>query len=112
MKFIVSLQSVGDVITNSSSEVFVIAGDAHDKKQIINVCKSFIEQEGSSGIGGECTVKLLERKELLAHPYRHGITVEKYKGLPGPFIVIDIDWNREMSIEWIKGHFDIIETIV
>lgn len=112
MKFIVSLQSIGNIITNSSSEVFVIAGDSYDKKQIINILKDIIDEEGCSGVGGECDIKLLEKKELLAYPYRLEIHPEKYTNLSGPFIRIDIDWAKKKSIEWIKSHFTVIDQFV
>lgn len=112
MKFIVPLQSVSDIITNSSSEVFIISGDSYDRKQIVNYLKKAIDKEECSGVGGDCDLKLLEKKELLAYPYRLEITPEKYANLSGPFIRVDVDWARKKSIEWIKSHFTVIEQFV
>jgi hypothetical protein len=119
--FVIKIQSISDIITNSSSEVFVINTSSNQidsiVKDILNTGKINFENDHDfcSGMGGELGVYTWEngfRKFKHNHvKYRHDdtFTPEKWAEEIGrpleelkKIILVDIDWSREETIQHIK----------
>lgn len=125
-KFIIQIQSISDIITNSSSEVFVINTSENlvesVVEEILRVGETHLESEedGCSGMGGELMVYTWEngfRKfKHTREKYRHDptFTPERWAeeiGVPlqtlKSTIVVDIDYSRQATINFIKAFFNV-----
>jgi len=120
----IKIQSFSDIITNSSSELFVFRSnesvktlqkmiDAHyEKYSIYNLPekeRDFFEGDDSynscSGMGGEH--KVIKFKE--GDEYYYGCDIEKFrkysKGDISDIFLLDIDWSSKATIEWFEENF-------
>ena len=133
-RLIIKIQSISDIITNSSSEVFVINNSSeplhNTVKDIIKTGNKFYHDgdECCSGMGGEFGVYTWENGfRMYKHRHKHsrnnpdytpqmwadeiGIPLEKLMSV----IVVDIDWSRKSTIDYIVKNYgaqevDTIET--
>ena len=127
-KLIIKLQSVSDIITNSSSEVFLCENKT---EMTIEQLKEFIYEynrsnqfEGdwntwlkmsqeerdkydtSGGMGGfldVCTYEDLEEGYWLKHHIENLDNPEKY-------LIVDTDWCHNATIKWITENLGAIST--
>ena len=125
-KFIIQIQSISDIITNSSSEVFVINTSENlvesVVEEILRVGETHLEsgEDRCSGMGGELMVYTWEngfRKfKHTREKYRHDstFTPERWAeeiGVPlqtlKSTIVVDIDYSRQATINFIKMFFNV-----
>ena len=128
-RFLIPIQSFSDIITNSSSELFVSRMKKKSNfrvyeieeilKKIFDEDKEYRDENENnpyspykdyeideiSGMGGSCKVRILSHNEGM------GWLTEKqqkqYKDVD-QFIVIDVDMKRKRSIDWIKSNLEII----
>lgn len=120
-RYIIHIQSISDIITNSSSEVFVINTSSSQidavVKDILNTGKVNLEQDRDlfSGMGGELGVYTWKngfrkfkhnRREYRNDPT---FTPEKWAEVIGTpleelkkIVIVDIDWSRQETIEHIE----------
>ena len=126
-KLIIKLQSVSDIITNSSSEVFLCTNNT---EMTIEQLKEFIYEynrsnkfEGdwntwlkmsqeerdkydhSGGMGGfldVCTYEDLEEGYWLKHH------IEKLDN-PEKYLIVDTDWCHNATIKWITENLGAID---
>ena len=82
------VKSITDVITNSSSEVFMIKSEGRSDKEILKILNS-IKDDGCSGMGGYM--------EILND-----------RNMPDGIVLIDIDWSKEEVIKHIVKNFFLI----
>lgn len=132
MRFYIAIQSISDLITNSSSEVFIARTDSPEEvKELIKTVGSQHEWRGdwreyeklseeekakydvSSGEGGMLDVEtweetyarhksyIPENKQHLYTPEVWSISYEESLEELKNRLVIDIDWNRKATIDWI-----------
>jgi hypothetical protein len=129
--FIISTHSFIDVITNSSSELFICQTDEIAKTIKTILFKAFQkdkEELNFSGMGGDFEVKpyseyydgITDKKRLAVYladdlsTYKNGkidylFPVDKAEEmLENEIIVIDIDWSMKNTIELIKENFNIL----
>lgn len=125
-KFIIQIQSISDIITNSSSEVFVINTSENlvesVVEEILRVGETHLEsgEDRCSGMGGELMVYTWEngfRKfKHTREKYRHDSTFAPERwaeeiGVPlqtlKSTIVVDIDYSRQATINFIKMFFNV-----
>lgn len=126
MKILVSIQSVSDVITNSSSELFLIdRGNrvAEDINQLIQEVGSDNLESGEdrcSGMGGELSIYTPETWQDYVEEYEDvrsdpdefikeeaeewGVSEDAFRNC----VIIDIDHAREGTIKFIEVNFKII----
>lgn len=141
MLFRIKIQSTSDLITNSSSEVFVVktgtysipeikeliqvvgevCAKAYDDNWKVNAKKSWtqLEQEdmdGSSGMGGELSVRSWKEEYEYRSKYIPEYTVEDFlkdEGLEeeelNQHVWIDIDRERRGTIKYIFENFEVVE---
>ena len=126
-KFIIQIQSISDIITNSSSEVFVINTSENlvesTVENILRVGESHLEfgDDRCSGMGGELEVYTwkngFRKFKHTREKYRNddtftpekwaeeiGVPLQKLKST----IVIDIDHSRQATIEYLETFFNAI----
>lgn len=124
-RIIISIQSFSDIITNSSSEVFIIStpGDTVKAvvKDILSVAKDNANQGKDSygGMGGEFGVYTWENGfKMYKHRHIHsrnnpdftpqmwadeiGVPLEKLMST----IVVDMDWCRDATREYLKSQYN------
>lgn len=132
MRFYIAIQSISDLITNSSSEVFIAKTDSpEDAKKLIKTIANQHEWRGdwkeyeklseeekakydvSSGEGGMVDVEtwretyerhksyIPEKKQYLYTPEVWSIEYEESLNELKKRLVIDIDWSRKATINWI-----------
>lgn len=134
--FIIPIQSISDIITNSSSEMFVAAvpkdlnfkaneiekilesirvNDQKEINQIYATTKNYMQAfeecdskglDISSGDGNICDIEVLTWKEV-SH-YIRKCNRQKYDKKDGVFLKIEIDHNRKRSIDWIRNNLDVV----
>lgn len=119
--FKITIQSFSDIITNSSSEVFVInaPNDLVEAtvEDILSVGRTNMDKgtDEGSGMGGELGVYTwkngFRKFKHTREKYRHdnSFTPEKWAELIGTpleelkkVILVDIDWSRQATIEHIE----------
>ena len=122
LKFLIKIQSFTDIITNSSSETFLIENKTgHTDPELIEFLYNLHEEKrfrGSwetydkmteeekhqydigSGMGGEFEVYTYESSK------KHDYTHLYFKGLKEPekYLLIDTDWANYYIIDWIKDN--------
>lgn len=131
MKLFIAIQSISNLITNSSSEVFIVKSDSPEevRELIMNIAEQHkwldwedydklseeekYKYDSSSGMGGEINVKTWKEsyerdKSYIPKNKRHLYTPEiwsiGYKESLNDLkkrLVIDIDWSRKATINWI-----------
>lgn len=133
MRFIIPLQSFSNIITNSSSELFVTS--LQDTDYTAKIVENILEEiyntdrkkreelykkygydyyikicseeciDSSSGDGGELEIKTINWEDVV----RYIRKCDRYKyDKKGKFLHIIIDHNRHHSIKWIKNNLPII----
>lgn len=119
--FKITIQSFSDIITNSSSEVFVINTPNHlvesTVEDILSVGRTNMDKgtDEGSGMGGELGVYTwkngFRKFKHTREKYRHdnSFTPEKWAEIIGTpleelkkVILVDIDWSRQATIEHIE----------
>lgn len=122
VKFLIKIQSFTDIITNSSSETFLIENktgktDAelieflyklHEEKRFHGPWETYdkmTEEEKhqydiGSGMGGEFEIYTSESAKEHDYAYLY------FRGLKEPekYLVIDTDWANYYIIDWIKDN--------
>lgn len=132
MKLFIAIQSVSDLITNSSSEIFIVKSDSPEevKELIMNIAEQheWLEDwedydkpseeekskyDSSSGMGGEIDIEtwketyerhksyIPENKRRLYTPEVWSIEYKESLNDLKKRLVIDIDWSRKATINWI-----------
>ena len=123
-RYIIRVQSISDIITNSSSEVFVINTSSDQVEaaveDILRVGEINLENgdDSYSGMGGDLNVYTWKngfRKFKQIHErYRYDDTFTPQKwaeeiGIPfeelKTVILVDTDWSRDSTIEHIKTFY-------
>lgn len=116
MKILISIQSVSDVITNSSSELFLISREDKEVDEIDELLQRIgeenmnLDKDRSSGMGGELTVYTPEtwqnyvEESIKEAADEWGVSEDVFRNC----IVIDIDHARVETIKFIKENFKII----
>lgn len=126
MRFLIKIQSTSDVITNSSSEVFLCQNNTNltleQLKNFIEVYHATHDYKGSwedwqnmtpeqrrgydhpSGMGGDFQIMFF--KDLPEdHWYRHcWMEVEDKDNC----LLVDTDWNHKATIDWLKENLNAI----
>lgn len=132
MKLYIAVQSVSDLITNSSSEVFLVKTNTPEetKKMLLEIGKGHefhggweeweklpeeekAKYDDGSGMGMEFTVEtwketyerhksyIPENKQDLYTPEVWSISYKESLDELKNRLVIDIDWERKATIDWI-----------
>lgn len=132
MKLFIAIQSISDLITNSSSEVFIVKSDSPEevRELIMNVAEQHewdgnweewdklseeeqAKYDSGSGMGMELTVEtwketyerhksyIPENKRYLYTPEVWSIEYKESLNDLKKRLVIDIDWNRKATVNWI-----------
>ena len=119
MKLLVKFQSISDVITNSSSELFTIVDDRpfEEVKELVESIGKHnwgAAKDSSSGEGGKLEVSNWEdkyndwlkwavssKKLDLATPEVWALQCDESLEELQKSIWISVDWNREATIDWI-----------
>lgn len=125
MKLLIRVQSISDIITNSSSEVFVVTDhstSAKTLKEILyKVGDEFYPNENCSGMGGEldiCTFddnyewwksNLPENKQNLASKEIYSLQFAQSLEELEKCLWVDIDWSRTSTIKWMIDNLDVLE---
>lgn len=134
--FIIPIQSISDIITNSSSEMFVAAvpkdlnfraneiekilesirvNDQKEINQIYATTKNYMQAfeecdskglDIGSGDGNICDIEVLTWKEI-SH-YIRKCNRSKYDKKNGVYLKIEIDHSRKKSIDWIRNNLDVV----
>ena len=134
--FIIPIQSISDIITNSSSEMFVAAvpkdlnfraneiekilesirvNDQKEINQIYATTKNYMQAfeecdskglDIGSGDGNICDIEVLTWKEI-SH-YIRKCNRSKYDKKNGVYLKIEIDHSRKRSIDWIRNNLDVV----
>lgn len=124
-RVIISIQSFSDIITNSSSEVFIINTPCDTVKSVVkdilSVANVNINQggDGCGGMGGEFGVYTWENGfKMYKHRHIHSrnnpdFTPQMWAdeiGVPlGKLmstIVVDMDWCRDATREYLKSQYN------
>jgi len=95
-----NIKSITDVITNSSSECFLVRTYGKTPKKILEELKA-VGDDGCSGMGGDLGVYNSVSLE--------GEYGADWKDLDKDFAVIDTDWNKEKLIRWIFKNYFVID---
>ena len=133
---IIPIQSISDIITNSSSEMFVAAvpkdlnfraneiekilesirvNDQKEINQIYATTKNYMQAfeecdskglDIGSGDGNICDIEVLTWKEI-SH-YIRKCNRSKYDKKNGVYLKIEIDHSRKRSIDWIRNNLDVV----
>lgn len=82
------IKSITDIITNSSSETFVIKNEGKSNEEILKLLES-IEDNASSGVGGQLEVRDSD--------FHEGLTI------------LYIDWAKQKCIDWIIKNLFVLD---
>ena len=126
MKFLVLIQSISDVITNSSSELFTISKGKctteEIKKFIYRIARKNLDssKDFCSGMGGDINVYTVEEEcKILSESEPVYKDFEKFldfmsieyaveKEVFRNSLIIEIDRNREATIKYINSNFTVL----
>lgn len=102
------IQSVADIITNSSSEVFVIQTDK-TWKEVEDIIESWNLDDEWSGMGG--IVEVYDNKR----PYADGHFCDNpddpwFKWCPDGHLAIHIDWSKKKHIAKMFEEFNVVDS--
>lgn len=95
----VRIKTLIDVITNSSSEVFLIKNEGKSDEEILELLEN-IHDEGCSGVGGDMSVYSNEWDSN---------EDEKPCKIPKGLSIIDIDWNKKKCLAWILENLFVLD---
>ena len=121
----IHIQSISDIITNSSSEVFLVKTDK-TPREIIEELKYFapnsyydneigeLRENSCSGMGGELTAynnKTISEYDL-KYQYENcinGVVRPKYEYLPEGYLYVDIDWGFVSKIHYLIKNYNVLD---
>ena len=102
------IQSVSDIITNSSSEVFIVQTDL-TREELLKYMESwkfpddkYYEEEGFSGMGGH--LDICDNETI--HEYGNE---PSYPYLPKGYLAVDIDWAKKCTIKRMFEEFNVVD---
>jgi hypothetical protein len=124
-RIIISIQSFSDIITNSSSEVFIVNTPSDTVKAVVKDILSVARDNANNGsdryggMGGEFEVYTWENGfKMYKHRHIHsrnnpdftpqmwadeiGVPLEKLMSI----IVVDMDWCRDATREYLKSKYN------
>lgn len=109
-KKILAIQSVADIITNSSSEVFVI----HTNKfwnEVENIMHSWKLGDTGSGMGG-CIEVYDSKRPYIDQKYLEEYMRDKpyYPWLPDDHLLVHIDWGLAKHIDKMFEEFEVVDS--
>jgi len=99
------IQSVGDIITNSSSEVFVIKCE-DSWEEVEKDILSWKLQDQCSGMGGEISVYDNKRPYDTESSSKYEDPL--YPWLAEGYLAVDIDWNMKKHIDKLFKKYDVV----
>lgn len=111
MRFIVQVSSIGDVITNSSSEIFSVADDDHTLDEICDIVEMYMEIDNETD-WGVSKMEIDREKLLLIMPFLTDSDLKRLDkifrytndiGPTGTYYLIDVDNNSKNTIDMIKN---------
>lgn len=90
-----------DVITNSSSEVFLIRTYGKTPQEIYDELLA-VGDDGSSGMGGELVVS---NSVGCA-----GSSSNSHEDMPKEFAVVDVDWSKDTLVQWLFLNYYVVDS--
>jgi hypothetical protein len=107
----IKIQSFSDIITNSSSEVFLVKTTASKKDFEEELRK--LEDDGCSGMGGSLLVA--DNQTTISEEYDGEFLLDNkdpddlsYPDMPDGFLIIDTDWNKDVLIKYINEKYSTV----
>ena len=108
----IKIQSFSDIITNSSSEVFLVKTTTSKKDFAEELRK--LEDDGCSGMGGSLLVA--DNQTTISEEYGGEFLLDNkdpddylsYPDMPDGFLIIDTDWNKEILIKYINEKYSTV----
>jgi hypothetical protein len=107
----IKIQSFSDIITNSSSEVFLVKTTASKKDFEEELRK--LEDDGCSGMGGSLLVA--DNQTTISEEYGGEFLLDNkdpddlsYPDMPDGFLIIDTDWNKDVLIKYINEKYSTV----
>lgn len=113
------IRSRSDVITNSSSEVFIVKSDIKPSK-LKYLLEEHNTEESYSGMGGiiECfnnetqvTDYLWDWDDPNSEYYSEKYTHKPFRMLPQGYIAVHIDYGLGIVIKWLKDNYEVLGEI-
>ena len=107
----IKIQSFSDIITNSSSEVFLVKTTTSKKDFAEELRK--LEDDGCSGMGGLLLVA--DNQTTISEEYGGVFLPDNidpddllYPDMPDGFLIIDTDWNKDVLIKYINEKYSTV----
>jgi hypothetical protein len=107
----IKIQSFSDIITNSSSEVFLVKTTTSKKDFEEELRK--LEDDGCSGMGGSLLVA--DNQTTISEEYDGEFLLDNkdpddlsYPDMPDGFLIIDTDWNKDVLIKYINEKYSTV----
>lgn len=100
----VKIKSITDVITNSSSETFLIKALGYSRKKLLKELEN-LKDNGCSGMGGMLEVF----DSTTISDDRYYTKDPDYPSLPDDFFVVDIDWSKKKIINHLLKKFIVLD---
>lgn len=107
----IKIQSFSDIITNSSSEVFLVKTTTSKKDFAEELRK--LEDDGCSGMGGSLLVA--DNQTTISEEYGDEFLLDNedpdelsYPDMPDGFLIIDTDWNKDVLIKYINEKYSTV----
>jgi hypothetical protein len=107
----IKIQSFSDIITNSSSEVFLVKTTTSKKDFAEELRK--LEDDGCSGMGGSLLVA--DNQTTISEEYGGEFLLDNqdpddlsYPDMPDGFLIIDTDWNKDVLIKYINEKYSTV----
>jgi hypothetical protein len=107
----IKIQSFSDIITNSSSEVFLVKTTTSKKDFEEELRK--LEDDGCSGMGGSLLVA--DNQTTISEEYGGEFLLDNkdpddlsYPDMPDGFLIIDTDWNKDVLIKYINEKYSTV----
>ena len=108
----IKIQSFSDIITNSSSEVFLVKTTTSKKDFAEELRK--LEDDGCSGMGGSLLVA--DNQTTISEEYGGEFLLDNkdpddylsYPDMPDGFLIIDTDWAKEALIKYINEKYSTV----
>ena len=107
----IKIQSFSDIITNSSSEVFLVKTTTSKKDFAEELRK--LEDDGCSGMGGSLLVA--NNQTTISEEYGGEFLLDNkdpddlsYPDMPDGFLIVDTDWDKEILIKYINEKYSTV----
>jgi len=109
VKIEIAIQSVSDIITNSSSEVFIIEAQGQTAESLKKILEGALsnDRDHMSGMGGELDVYDNSTQNSDPDPYDDDLY--PYKWLPDGYFAIDFDWGYEGLKAFMQEKFKLVD---